>query len=51
MARLSGRKVQLVNEGVNKPDRILGVHVVVDRLRRQKKLVARESRNMSHTRF
>jgi hypothetical protein len=38
-------------EGVNKTDRILGVHVIVDRLRQRQKLVARESRNLSHTRF
>ena len=45
------RKAQPVNDGVNKTDRILGVHVIVDRLRQQQKLVPREARNVSHTRF
>ena len=44
-------KVQPVNEGVNKPDRILGLHVIVDRLRQQQKLVPSESGNVSHARF
>ena len=35
------RKVQPLNQGAKKPDRILDVYVIVDRLRQQQKLVAR----------
>jgi hypothetical protein len=45
------REVEPVNEGVNKPDRILGVHVIVDRFRQQQKLVPSESGDVSHARF
>ena len=45
------RKVQPVDEGVDESNRIVGVDVIVHRLRQQQKLVALESGNVSHARF
>ena len=45
------RKIQPVNEGVNKNGPDCRRPGIVDRLRQQQKLVARESQNPSHTRF
>jgi hypothetical protein len=45
------RKIEPVNEGVDEPHRILGLDVIVNRLRQQQKLVPSESGNVSHARF
>ena len=39
------RKIEPVNEGVDEPHRILGLDVIVNRLRQQQKLVPSESGN------
>ena len=41
-------KIKTLDEGVDEADRVVAVHIIVDRFRKQKKLVARESRKMSH---
>jgi hypothetical protein len=45
------RKIQPINEGVDEPDRIVDLDVIVNRLRQQQKLVPSESGDVSHTRF
>jgi len=45
------RKVQPVDEGVNEPNRIVRVDVIVHRLRQQQELVTLESGNVAHARF
>jgi hypothetical protein len=45
------RKIEPVNKGLDEPHRILGLDVIVNRLRQQKKLVPSESGNVSHARF
>ena len=45
------RKIEPVNGGVDEPHRILGLDVIVNRLRQQPKLVPSESGDVSHGRF
>jgi hypothetical protein len=45
------REVEFINEGVDEPHRIVGVDIIVHRLRQQQKLRTFESGNMSHARF
>ena len=44
-------KIEPINEGVDEPHRIVGLDVIVNRLRQQQKLVPSESGNVSHARF
>jgi hypothetical protein len=45
------RKIQPINKGVDEPNRIVALDVIVNRLRQQQKLVPFESGNVSHGRF
>ena len=45
------RKIQPIDEGVDEPNRIVGLDVIVNRLRQQQKLVPSESGDVSHARF
>jgi hypothetical protein len=45
------RKIQPINEGVDEPNRIVGLDVIVHRLRQQKQLVALDAGNVSHAPF
>jgi hypothetical protein len=45
------REVEPVDESVNEADRIVGVDVIVHRLRQQQELVTLESGNVAHARF
>ena len=44
-------KIQPINEGVDEPNRIVGLDVIVNRLRQQQKLVPFESGDVGHARF
>jgi hypothetical protein len=44
-------EVQPIDEGIDEPHRIVGVDVIVNRLRQQQKLVSSESGDVSHARF
>jgi hypothetical protein len=45
------REVDPVDEHVDEPHRIVGLNVIVNRLRQQQKLVPSESGDVSHARF
>jgi hypothetical protein len=45
------RKIQPINEGLDEPNRIVDLDVIVNSLRQQQKLVPSESGDMGHARF
>ena len=45
------RKIEPINEGLDEPNRIVDLDVIVNRLRQQQKLVPSESGDVGHARF